>query len=491
MAERQPDEFQDIHDALGIQSADPADVISRRPVLQIVPTSGLGQGPGRPSMEDVRANPTREGFNALTSPEQTNYMGQVFFDSPHSPYDALRSHLVDLHGNKEDALNALLAPGRPGKIQDWINQYYQVPDAPAASAKPSVTEPANGLPEGYRLEPGLSGYAHYLHAPNGDLLDFSGNKASLAAAARRHQETGEDNWRAPIQPSLSDRAISQQLASNPGASLSDIAGLSPLARAREEQTTHTEPSDLVSRTGMTSGALGELPAAVRDAITQRIGPHMSESDFADKYFGGMYHPDNFTTGGGGNISATGNSLHFEGPLRDPNTGQNIGSVSRTINPDYAYHGYLSVRPNARGTGAVPGMLSNQVDLYQKMGLKNVQLNANIDVGSYAWAKYGFVPKTPQDWSSLSSRIQRDWQQMKPDMDPDQADHVDRILADPDPHAIWDLADAPYKAPKGFQRDDSTTVGKALLLNQSWPGKLDLNGADSMQRFRDYVASKMK
>ncbi len=484
---QQDDDFADIHSALGIQSTSPADLIGQHPVLQLVPTSGMaGRGaappqadqtnlpagyrstPGdaaghylyapngdllswhhtpydlrqaalshqalethgtppeaasasRPSIEDVLASPTKEGFNALTSSEQKDYMSRVFFNSSNGlyPYSALSTHMDNLLGPTA-GLNARTSPpGRSAALRDWVDDYY---------------------------------------------------------AAR------SDSTR----PSLSDASISAHLAQNPGASIADVAGIS-------SPTAAPARTPLASQLQTTSGPLGELPAAVRDNITQRIGPHMSESDFADKFFGGMFHPDNFTAGNGGEISSMGNSLTFAGKLRDPVSGQNIGSLNRTIGPDYAYHGYLNVQPNARGTGAVPAMLSNQVDLYKKMGLSEVRLGANIDVGSYAWAKYGFVPKTQGDWDHLRGRtgVGQDWQQMKPHVDPDQAEHVDRILSDPDPHAIWDLADVPYKAPQGWGRDENTTIGKALLMNKSWSGKLDLNGADSMARFNDYVASKMK
>ena len=503
------DEFADIHHALGIQSTKPEDLIGRHPVLQIVPSglpvapassatsrnsdlpegyllepglSGLGNyllspagrylnydsGPGhearltqrahedarnpigdsitptaaeatpasqqRSSVEDVLASPTASGFNALTKPEQTDYMSRVFFSAPSDPFTTLRDHMRDLIG-PEGGAHAVRASNAGG---DWIGAYY---------------------------------------GAHGDL----GQRAEARNSLLNNQPP----------PSLSDSAISAHLAQNPGASIADVAGI-------QQPTAAPARTPLEQQTGMTSGPLGELPSAVRNAISARIGPHMDEREFADKYFGGMYHPDNFTPGsrgyGTGEITSTGNTLSFAGALRDPVSGENIGSINRSIHPDYAYHGYLKVDPGVRGTGAVPAMLSNQIDLYKKMGLSSVQLGANIDVGSYAWAKYGFVPKTEVDWRYLKNNMQSDWQQMKPQVDPAQADHVDRILADPDPHAIWDLADVPYKAPQGWQRrgsGDNTTIGKALLMNKSWSGKLDLNGEDSMARFNDYVKSKMK
>ena len=424
---QQDDDFADIHSALGIQSTSPADLIGQHPVLQLVPTSGMaGRGAAplpagqRPSVDDVMASPTKEGYNALTKPEQTDYMSRIFFGAQTDPYGTLSSHLDNLLGENAGREARVGAAGRAPVLQSWIDDYYRARGAPAA------------------------------------------------------------------RPNLSDSAISAHLAQNPGASIADVAGISSPAVAPAR-------APLASQLQTTSGPLGELPQQVRDSIAQRIGPHMSESEFADKYFGGMFHPDNFSDAIGGEISSAEDSLHFSGKLRDPNTGQNIGGMMRTIHPDYAYHGYLKVAPTARGTGAVPAMLSNQIDLYKKMGLNSVQLSANIDVGSYAWAKYGFVPKTQGDWDHLRGRtgVGQHWQQMKPNVDPDQVEHVDRILSDPDPHAIWDLADVPYKAPAGWGRDENTTIGKALLMNKSWSGKLDLNGADSMARFNDYVASKMK
>src|SRR5580704_1927260 len=335
-------EFDDIHHALGLQSTNLAHIIGRIQPLQMAPNAlpmtGFRQPAAAPepararrsSVEDVLASPTRDSFNALTKLEQTDYMSRVFFSAPSFPFSTLHDHMSDLLG--ETAANRAVS-NATHTGGDWLDAYYN---------------------------------AH------GDI----GKRAD----ARNQLLSGSG------QPSLSDSAISAHLAQNPGASIADVAGIPQPPPARAAQP------DAASGRQISSGPLGEMPQMVRDAIMSRVGPHMDEKEFTDKYFGGMYHPDNFT-GGQGEISSDGNSLHFQGRLRDPNTGQNIGSVDRTIYPDYAYHGYLSVQPNARGTGAVPAMLSNQIDLYKKMGLSSVQLGANIDVGSYAWAKYGFVPKT--------------------------------------------------------------------------------------------------
>jgi hypothetical protein len=50
------------------------------------------------------------------------------------------------------------------------------------------------------------------------------------------------------------------------------------------------------------------------------------------------------------------------------------------------------------------MLAANVEMYQKMGLDKVEVHADIDVGGYAWAKYGYVP-TRSSWNGLSNEIE--------------------------------------------------------------------------------------
>lgn len=56
-----------------------------------------------------------------------------------------------------------------------------------------------------------------------------------------------------------------------------------------------------------------------------------------------------------------------------------------------------------GKGVGKEMLASNVAFYQKMGLDAVEVHANIDVGGYAWAKYGYVP-TQQSWNNLRSDL---------------------------------------------------------------------------------------
>lgn len=206
--------------------------------------------------------------------------------------------------------------------------------------------------------------------------------------------------------------------------------------------------------------------------------------FLHDYFGGLYQPGEVIRDWGPHSGFT-----FEGNLVDPVRGT-IGSISRAFNPETksAYHGYLRVSPEVRRTGLVPTMLQNQISLYQKLGIEKVKLSANIDVGSYAWAKYGFKP-TDMEWGMLRSRFQAQFDAGYIALDPRSnwgRHHFMDIMNNPDPKAIWDLADIDAVDTRSGEK-----VGKALLLNRSWGGTLDLTDAAAIKRFYDYVATKAK
>lgn len=271
------------------------------------------------------------------------------------------------------------------------------------------------------------------------------------------------DWRSPGTPfssaPLSDAAIERALAANPGASIFDIAGIP----ARAARPAPAAPSPQI----------GPMPAtgAARRLFDQHIAPHMGEDEFAQKYFAGMSNKDL-------EAGAFQGSLDFSGPLIDAQ-GRTIGAIDRTIDPETgtAFHNYLKLNSSLQGAGMAKELLSNQIDLYNKMGLKKVALTANIDVGSYAWPKYGFVP-SESEWSDLAPRIAQRARDLAPD--PATAAQVQRLTNSSDPKSVWSIADITKPDKNG------DPLGKSLLLNHSYHAELDLNDPESMERFNAYV-----
>ncbi|MEV5541081.1 putative T7SS-secreted protein [Saccharopolyspora shandongensis] len=75
------------------------------------------------------------------------------------------------------------------------------------------------------------------------------------------------------------------------------------------------------------------------------------------------------------------------------SGQRVGSTTRDIQqtPDglSVTHAKTELSPAARGSGFATEFNSKMLDWYEESGVKRIDLQANIDVGSYAWARDGF------------------------------------------------------------------------------------------------------
>ena len=153
--------------------------------------------------------------------------------------------------------------------------------------------------------------------------------------------------------------------------------------------------------------------AKAEKFLQRWNERVQEApeDFKREFLGGMPGTMNISY----NDSA--DKLSVEGKLQED--GKDIGEYQRSIDlkNNSAYSAYFVLKKSERGAGVGKTLLKSNVEMYQKLGLDKVTVSANIDVGGYAWAKYGYVP-TADSWSSLSSTI-RD----KLTNDSDRANHA--------------------------------------------------------------------
>jgi hypothetical protein len=100
------------------------------------------------------------------------------------------------------------------------------------------------------------------------------------------------------------------------------------------------------------------------------------------------------------ITVSGGLYDKEGP-----EATKIGEYTRDIDLDdhNATSSFFRLYHGKTGKDVGKKMLKANVEMYQKMGVTKVKLHANIDVGGYAWAKYGYVPDRTQ-WNALSGEI---------------------------------------------------------------------------------------
>jgi hypothetical protein len=167
-------------------------------------------------------------------------------------------------------------------------------------------------------------------------------------------------------------------------------------------------------------------------------------------------------------------LRFAGALLDEQ-GVMIGDYERHIDLDDKYAESNHFKLSKTGADVGKQLLAANVKIYQQLGIKNVRVFANLEVGGYAWARYGYVPDEGELGSVgvLSEQIADRINEMEIDADHEKMLYA--LINRDDPRAIWAIADSKY--------------GKELLLGTEWEGRLDLTNKDTMARFNAYVGKK--
>ena len=131
-----------------------------------------------------------------------------------------------------------------------------------------------------------------------------------------------------------------------------------------------------------------------------------------------------------------------------------------------------------------------------MGITRVTLHANLDVGGYAWAKYGFKVKNAQDaenmLSTASEKVRRlgdEFASVKKDI----LEAISKYRSSGDttnaPQFLADLKHPDFKSNGSNSKVRDGELGKWVLLNSDWYGYLDLDDKASMKRLRTYLKKK--
>lgn len=154
-------------------------------------------------------------------------------------------------------------------------------------------------------------------------------------------------------------------------------------------------------------------------------------------------------------------------------GSKVKVIERTIamTKDYVDHELFEIFEHAQGSGFAKKTLIEAVALYKALGIARVRLLANINVGGYAWAKYGFRPDA-DEWEYLSKENLLEALPSVEGLTDDAVEAIEKLLKNTDPKALWALADSVY--------------GKQLLLGSNWSGYLYLDDTEAMARFNSYA-----
>ncbi|MBR0879633.1 hypothetical protein JQ608_21080 [Bradyrhizobium liaoningense] len=107
-----------------------------------------------------------------------------------------------------------------------------------------------------------------------------------------------------------------------------------------------------------------------------------------------------------NIGLSGSTFYIGGGILD-DSGNRVGEYDRQISPDdkSAYSAFFKLNKNTTKHNIGKKVLGGNVEVYEALGLEKLKVSANIDVGGYAWAKYGYVP-TASSWAELRGELER-------------------------------------------------------------------------------------
>jgi hypothetical protein len=179
----------------------------------------------------------------------------------------------------------------------------------------------------------------------------------------------------------------------------------------------------------------------------------------------------------------GGSIAVNGRIHDAN-GYDIGEIIRTIRfgnsgkPLEIHNDYLSIKKENQGQGFAKDLYRRQEDWAIKQGVRKITIEANIDIGSYAWARAGYdftradhaVNYVSKMLNSAESRLGDDHAVTRHLRRTHQMMIGDLTSMPPSAHGKPPLTSwpTPFDLSRiGYTPGATTWPGKALMLSTKW------------------------
>lgn len=157
----------------------------------------------------------------------------------------------------------------------------------------------------------------------------------------------------------------------------------------------------------------------------------------------------------------------------------IDLLKRTYFPaeNKVKHDFLEIFPEYQGKGIAKEILLKQMMFYRQAGIQKIEIDASLEIGGYAWAKYGFLPT---DWldtkEGIKSRAEWLWRIEKKIRLQDFELILNKLTNNP--QSIWELSD--------LKNENGDKIGKQVLQGFSWLGYFDVNNDDQRRKFYRYI-----
>ena len=147
------------------------------------------------------------------------------------------------------------------------------------------------------------------------------------------------------------------------------------------------------------------------------------------------------------------------------------------------HDYLYLKKSSQSLGVAKNLLSDSFNQYRKLGVQRVTLAAE-NVGSYAWARYGFSPINRRTFNrAVNSRLKK---LVETDLFKSKVrGHQAEILRDLRTIILKSTDDEVANLIASYT-NKGEKVGKEVMMKLRWRAKFDLNNPHSRKVFNDYV-----
>lgn len=141
-----------------------------------------------------------------------------------------------------------------------------------------------------------------------------------------------------------------------------------------------------------------------------------------------------------------------------------------------------------GAGTARQFLKNLMEVMENpdFDLAIISLHAN-NIGSYAWAKFGFVPDD-DSWQKVRNNAQATFERdsLKFRTSAEERELLEKIIKSDNPQDIWLLADLASPMLSNRPNIESMKLGQRLLIGNPWEGNLERDNPLAMQRFNAYT-----
>ncbi len=136
------------------------------------------------------------------------------------------------------------------------------------------------------------------------------------------------------------------------------------------------------------------------------------------------------------------------------------------------HRYFELPKQMQGQGFSKDMFKIWHQEYKNAGVEMIQVHANIDVGGYTWAKYGFRATEPDEMIPIFNKAKKLYDSGA--LSDDQYNHF-LTIKDNMKNDVLDM-----------NKIANSDYGKKLLLKSDWSGEIDLRDKKQAEKYENYL-----